>query len=450
MGSGHLLLDGFTGDLGIATRRTFLGTSLCGLTGAAWAAGETSQPPANKTACIVFFLDGGPSHHETFDPKPSAPSSVRGEFGVTRTTVPGLQIGDRLPELARQARHYSIVRSLFHGNPSHAPAEHQMMTGRMGSRSGTARAFIETPSLGSIVARLRGPRVSGLPAYVGVPWSFHHSYGGSPFGASAYLGPRFEPFESGHPPASTTKPFEVPSLRLGQEVNSNRLLGRQQLLQELDVGRLEDSQGAFRAREFTAEALGLLQDERVRRVFDLSREPRRIRERYGAHEWGQGALLARRLVEAGVTFVLLQCGLKQDWDTHDDNFGRLGKKLLPPVDRAAAALIEDLVDRGLDQETLVLVIGEFGRTPVVNSKAGRDHWARVFSGLIAGGGLRNGQVVGASDATGGDPADRPVHARDFFATMYHALGIDWNTVFTDGQGRPLPVLPDAAVVDELV
>lgn len=448
MKRGRLVLDGVSGEIGIATRRTFLGASLAGLPGLSLADGASRR--SRQPACIVFFLDGGPSHHETFDPKPNAPSQVRGEFGTTHTSLPGLQIGDRLPQLAQQARHYSIVRSMFHGNPSHAPAEHQMMTGRMGSRSGTARAFIETPSLGSIVSRLRGPNVAGLPAYVGVPWSFHHSYGGSPFGAAAYLGARHEPFESGHPPASTSGAFEVPSLALGQGITTGRLTARQRLLQELDRGHLGDSVSAFRSREFTREALGLLQNEQVRRVFDLAREPRRIRERYGDHEWGQGALLARRLVEAGVTFVLLQCGLKQDWDTHDDNFGRLGKKLLPPLDRAAAALIEDLVDRGLDQETLVLVIGEFGRTPVINGKAGRDHWARVFSGLIAGGGLQNGQVVGASDATGGDPADRPVHARDFFATMYHALGVDWSTVFTDGQGRPLPVLPDAAVIDELI
>ncbi len=441
-----LSLDSATLHAGVTSRRMFLGASLSGLLGIS--SSVPAAPPGRDTSCIVFFLDGGPSHHETFDPKPEAAAQVRGEFGVTETTVPGLVICDRLPLLAARARDYSIIRSLHHGNPSHAPAEHQMLTGWMGSRSGTARAFIETPSLGSIVSRLCGRSGSGMPSYVGVPWSFHHAYGGSPFGGAAYLGASHEPFESGPPPKSTTAGFSVPSLTLGEGLTKIRMGGRRELLTQLDFR--QRGRRAQRARAFTSEALDLLGDERVRRVFDLSREPRRVRDRYGGHEWGQGALLARRLVENGVKFVMLQCGLRQDWDTHDDNFGRLGKSLLPPLDRAAAALIGDLVDRGLHEQTLVMVIGEFGRTPTVNGKAGRDHWARVFSALVSGGGLRDGQVVGASDTSGGDPARRAVHARDLFATMYHVLGIDWTTVFTDGLGRPVPVLRDASTIEELL
>ena len=439
-------LDAATLQVGVRSRRMFLGASLSGLVGATGSL--PAAEPAKNTSCIVFFLDGGPSHHETFDPKPEAPAQVRGEFGVTDTTVPGLTIGDRLPLLAKRARDYSVIRSLHHGNPSHAPAEHQMLTGRMGSRSGTARAFIETPSLGSIVSRLGGRPESGMPSYVAVPWSFHHAYGGSPFGGAAYLGASYEPFESGPPPKTTSAAFSVPSLTLGEGVTKNRLGGRRQLLGQLDSR--QRGRRARRARAFTSEALDLLGDERIRKVFDLSRESRAVRETYGGHEWGQGALLARRLVENGVKFVMLQCGLRQDWDTHDNNFKRLGDSLLPPLDRAAAALIGDLVDRGLHQQTLVMVIGEFGRTPIVNGKAGRDHWARVFSALVSGGGLRNGQVIGASDTTGADPARRAVHARDLFATMYHALGIDWTRVFTDGLGRPVPVLREASAIAELV
>ncbi|MFP6769577.1 MAG: DUF1501 domain-containing protein, partial [Planctomycetaceae bacterium] len=386
-------LDAATLQVGIASRRMFLGASLAGLMGT-----TTSLPaaePAKNTSCIVFFLDGGFSHHETFDPKPKAAAQVRGDFGVTDTTVPGLTICDRLPLLAGRARDYSVIRSLHHGNPSHAPAEHQILTGWMGSRSGTARAFIETPSLGSIVSRLGGPAMSGMPSYVAVPWSFHHAYGGSPFGGAAYLGANYEPLESGPPPKSTTAAFSVPSLTLGEGVTKNRLGGRRQLLGQLDSR--QQGRRARRARAFTSEALDLLGDERVRKVFDLSREPRAVRDRYGGHEWGQGALLARRLVENGVKFVMLQCGLRQDWDTHDNNFKRLGDSLLPPLDRAAAALIGDLVDRGLHQQTLVMVIGEFGWTPVVNGKAGRDHWARVFSADRPGGEERRDTACHRSD-----------------------------------------------------
>ncbi|MCH7687792.1 MAG: DUF1501 domain-containing protein, partial [Planctomycetes bacterium] len=205
-----------------------------------------------------------------------------------------------------------------------------------------------------------------------------------------------------------------------------------------------------RARAFASEALDMLIEEKVRHAFDLGKEPQRLREQYGAHEWGQSALLARRLVEAGVTFVMIQCGLRQDWDTHVTNFVKLKDKLLPPLDRAVSSLLADLVDRGRFDKTLVMVMGEFGRTPIINKKAGRDHWANVFSALVAGGGLRGGQVVGASDKTGAYPSQRPLHAKDLFATMYDVLGIDFHNVFYDQQGRPIPVLNHGTAIEELL
>ena len=214
-----LSLEPRTACLSLHSRRAILRASLLGLGSFASSRRLAAHPSASQgsrsdeTACIVFFLDGGSSHHDTFDPKPDAPSEVRGEFGVIDTTVPGMQISDQLPLLARHAQHYSLLRSLYHGNPSHAPAEHQMLTGWMGSRPGTARAVIEKPSLGSIVSKLRGTGKKGLPAYVAVPWSFHHEYGGSPFGASSYLGPRYEPFESGPLPKSATASSYSPSAR---------------------------------------------------------------------------------------------------------------------------------------------------------------------------------------------------------------------------------------------
>ncbi len=403
------------------------------------------------TSCIMFFLDGGQSHHETFDPKPEAPETVRGQFGTIDTAVPGLRICDRLPLLAAGARHFSVVRSLHHGNNSHAPSEHQMLTGRMGTRDGTARAVIETPSIGSIVSRLRGTRRAGMPAYVGVPWSFHHEYVGSPFGAAAYLGSQHEPFESGHLPASTTEQFQVPILKLQAGLSPPRLQQRKQLLSVLDQFRhQEPAAGAIgQIRDFTRRGMDLLLQQQVRDAFDLSRETPATRQRYGAHEWGQGALLARRMVEAGVTFTLIQCGLKQDWDTHASNFSKLDK-YLPSLDRAVATLLSDLADRGMLENTLVMVIGEFGRTPKINKNAGRDHWGNCFSALIAGGGLKMGQVVGKSDSIGGYPIERPYHAQDLFATMYQVLGIDTRMVFHDQQNRPIPVLNHGAPIEELI
>lgn len=441
------------------TRRSILRAGAGGLAslGTAGFVRASSKPAPGAAArpdraCVVFFLDGGPSQLDTFDPKPDAPVEVRGEFKPIETAVPGMLISEQLPLLAGQAKHFSLIRSLYHDNPSHAPAEHQMLTGWMGSREGTARAVIENPSFGSIVARLAGPRRAGMPAYVAVPWSFHHAYGGSPFGAAAYLGTRYEPLESDHLPASATEPFQVPTLKLLEGMNPLRLASRRELLARLDGLQAQaTSYDAVQRGEIAAEqAMDLLLDARVREAFELVREPLWLRERYGAHEWGQGALLARRLVEAGVTFVMFQCGLRQDWDTHTANFSKLRDELLPPLDRAVAALIEDLAGRGLLQQTLLLVIGEFGRTPVVNKEAGRDHWASVFSALAAGGGLQAGQIIGSSDKTASYPAARGLQAQDLFATMYHVLGIDPTTLLHDRQGRPIPVLGHGTPITELI
>ncbi len=452
-------MQNLASPLSLTSRRTAIHCGVLGLAGAAVpsvggvsdtsTAGQSTHRPG--TSCIMFFLDGGPSHHETFDPKPEAPATVRGEFGATETTVPGFRVCDRLPLLARQAHHFSVVRSLFHGNNSHAPSEHQMMTGRMGTRDGTRRAVIETPSIGSIVSRLRGTRRTGMPAYVGIPWSFHHSYIGSPFGAAAYLGSQHEPFESGHLPASATTPYKVPILELQDGLSTPRLKQRQQLLSVIDRFRQDGpiAPALGQIRNFTRQGMDLLLQDQVRDAFDLGKESTSTREEYGAHEWGQGALLARRLVESGVTFTLIQCGLKQDWDTHKDNF-KLLDQYLPRIDRAVAALLADLATRGLLDTTMVMVIGEFGRTPKINKNAGRDHWGDVFSAMIAGGGLRGGQVVGSSDAIGAYPAEHAAHAQDLFATMYHRLGIDTDTVFHDHQDRPIPVLNHGSPIQALL
>jgi uncharacterized protein DUF1501 len=251
---------------------------------------------------------------------------------------------------------------------------------------------------------------------------------------------------------SVTEPFEIPTLKLPHDLSPWQIRSRRDLLGRLDsrAGDPKSGEMARRHDAFWEQAMDLLVDSRVRDAFHLARESQPVRERYGAHEWGQGALLARRLVEAGVTFVMLQCGLRQDWDTHAGNFSKLRDELLPPLDRAVSAFLDDLRARGLLEKTLVLVMGEFGRTPTVNHQSGRDHWASVFSTLVAGGGSNGGQLIGSSDRTGSYPRDRALHAQDLFATMYHALGIDHTTVFHDRLGRPIPVLEHASPIRELL
>ena len=282
-----------------------------------------------------------------------------------------------------------------------------------------------------------------MPAYVGVPWSFHHEYVGSPFGAAAYLGSQHEPFESGHLPASTTQKFTVPILELRDGLSTPRLQHRQDLLSLLDRfrGQGPAARSIRQTRDFTNQGMDLLLQQQVRDAFDLSREKPGLRERYGSHEWGQGALLARRLVEAGVTFTLIQCGLKQDWDTHNTAFPRL-EKLLPQIDRAVSVLIGDLADRGMLEKTMVMVIGEFGRTPKVGQittgnqtdQSGRDHWAGSSPLLIYGGGLKMGQVIGTSDKNGEQPEDIPVSVPNLYATIME-------TILDVGAVRATPGIP---------
>ena len=446
-------------DLLLWSRRSLLRASSAVL-GASAARTRGSESRHSDTACIVFFLDGGPSHLDTFDPKPDAPGEVRGQFSSIDTSVPGIRISDQLPLLARQAKHFALVRSMYHENPNHAPAEHQMLTGWMGSRPGTVRAVIENPSFGSIVASLRGARRETMPPYLAIPWSFHHANVGSPFGAASYLGPRYEPLESGHLPKQADGGYEVPSLTLPRDVPASRLRRRYGLLGQLEPvsNKSVSTQSMKRMREFSATAFAMLENDDLRRAFDLGREPRAVREQYGSHEWGQGALLCRRLVEAGVTFIMMQCGLLQDWDTHQKNFSTLKDRLLPPLDRSVSTLLADLSQRGLLDKTVVMVMGEFGRTPKIGQvtennttdSSGRDHWSHCFSCLIAGGGLKTAQVVGVSDRIAAFPRDRALHAKDLFATMYHVLGVDYDTIFHDRPDRPVPVLNHGQPISELL
>jgi hypothetical protein len=387
---------------------------------------------------IVIWLDGGPPQHETYDPKPEAPSDFRGPLGAIGTRVPGVQLAELLPRHAALMDKIALIRSMHHDNGDHFAAAHWMLTGHHGSNA--VNMAPTHPSVGSVASKLKGPRRPGLPAYVGLPHT--HSVGLVPgYHGAAYLGRAFDPFTADGDPNGAG--YQAPNLTLPGGLDAMRLDNRRALHQAFDAANRELDAGGEELDRFEQEAFALLTSPEARRAFDLSREDPRLRDRYGRHQWGQSALVARRLVEAGVRFVTLTFG---GWDFHS-NLERGMKSVLPVLDAAVATLIDDLDRRGRLGETLVLVMGEFGRTPKINQGLpqdpvpGRDHWGNVMSVLAAGGGVRGGRVVGASNARGEVPRERPTTPADLVATMYYVLGIDPETTFNDRLKRPIPIVP---------
>lgn len=401
------------------------------------------------TSVILLWMSGGPGHHETWDPKPNAVDQYRGPFGAIQTSVPGVLFSETLPESSKVMDQLAILRGVNHGSGDHTKGNHWMLTAFEGPDFNKPDNQIQRrPSLGSATARVRGANVSGMPAYAAVP----HLRGGTDnlFHYATYLGGAANPFVVNSDPNSAS--FRVRDLSLAGELTFDRLHDRQALLAAIDgqrrelEGPMRDLDGHYQA------AFDLLTGARVREAFDIGAEPAAIRDAYGRHEFGQSALLARRLVERGVTFVTVNT---QPWDHHGtaNRYATAegANKLLPPFDRALAALVRDLVDRGLYEQTLIVAMGEFGRTPRMNSAAGRDHWGHVFSVLLGGGGLPRGQVVGASDERGAYVAERPVTPEDVAATIYHHLGIDGRKVsFPDRTGRPLYLVETGNPIRELV
>jgi hypothetical protein len=408
--------------------------------------------PAKRV--ILIYLQGGLSHYESFDPKPDALSAYRGEFGHIPTSIPGIHFCEHLPLLAKRAHKFNLIRSAYVNSPSHPVAIHQTLTGwdlPDASVEGKNRNMLN-PAVGAVIARSRVERAPLLPAYVSIPHSgqlgrrVHYASAGP-------LGARFEPLESGIPPREADGGFGgPPDLRVGRELSVQRLRERLTLLRSFEglapMGELEGLGGYY------AQAADLLSGGAAARAFDLGLEPVRQRERYGNHLWGQQTVLARRLAEAGVPFTLVNYTLDQDrgqdWDTHSDNFNLLKNKLLPPMDLAVSTLLDDLEERGLLDTTLVAMYGEFGRTPKINANAGRDHWEKVFSVVLAGGGLKSGVVVGSSTRNGDVPLERPVPFNDVLATIYHQMGVRTDMVFHDLQGRPSPVLAAGVPIPELI
>ncbi len=399
-----------------------------------------SQTQKAMTRCILVWMDGGPTHYETFDPKPDAPSEIRGEFDPIATAVPGIQFSKHLTELAKIADKLAIVRSIRHNQGNHGAGNHYMMTGAPTRIPVGCGAFVSFhPSLGSVTAHERGP-IGGLPPYFSIP---RMSRSGGP----NFLGAKYAPFVV--PDNPNSKSFRVRDVSTPRGLNLGRFEDRRQLRAQLDrLERFHDRAAGdptVALDEYYEQGYELMSSRDAQRAFDIQSEPDAVRDEYGRTSFGQRCLLARRLVEAGVPFVTLYEG---GWDHHRKVFDALDKKL-PPFDRALAALICDLERRGLLDSTLVVALGEFGRTPKINKDGGRDHWSNAMSVMFAGCGTPGGQVVGATDVRGYTAVDRILAPENFASTVYTKLGIDPNTIYYTPQGRPVHLVSDSTPIDEL-
>jgi hypothetical protein len=466
------MIDGacnsFFQDAGVR-RREFLrvgGLGLFGLGLPSLLAGreQRSAPRPRAKACILLFMWGGPAHQDTWDMKPDAPVEYRGEFRPIPTTVPGLQICEHLPRMAQRAHKLALIRSMSHDNVDHTMAPHLLLTGKPPPPGAIGDDW---PSFGSILAKLgrgRGPLppfVSMMPVVPnGAPRFVEQTHGQG----AGWLGPVYNPMRID---ADASLPdYRVGDFALRAELSPLRSDGRRGLLQSLDrqVRRLEQHPGMQAMHENYDRAFSLLASPAVTRAFDLTQEPRAVRERYGMNIHGQSVLQARRLVEAGVPVITVYwpndgiTNVSVYWDTHSRNFIDLKTRLCPVTDLAFSALLDDLEERGMLDETLVIWTGEMGRTPRVGQSVvggagagrdGRDHWGRVFTSILAGGGVRGGVVYGASDRYAAEPASNPTAPAELTATIYHLLGVDPRMEIRDRLGRPL-TLCEANVIDGIL
>lgn len=430
----------------ILSRRSWLRSSACSLL--SFSLGSAGRASARSTAgsggkakaCIMLFLTGGAAQHDTFDPKPAAPVEIRGDFRPIATSVPGVYIGEHLPLLARSAHRFAIIRSVWHNTTLHAAGAHYNLTGlapapgRVGEPLADRR---DPPCIGSVIRQVRGDR-RGLPAAVQLPRPIgdnnNHMWAGQHAG---FLGARYDPlflFDESWVPGEPLPGFVPPT-----GVSADRQAARGQLLETLQAQRAAESVAERSYARFQQQALEVLRASPAWKAFRLDGEKSTTVERYGNNRFGRSCLLARRLIEAGVGLVTvpwMHRNFEQNFDTHSKHFPKMKDVLLPPLDRALSALLEDLAERGLLDETLVACSTEFGRSPRVNPGGGRDHWSSVYATVLAGGGIRGGRVYGRSDKDGGTPADNAVHVSDLMATMYHALGYDSRTEVRDQTGRP--------------
>jgi Protein of unknown function (DUF1501) len=435
----ELLQVGYSGLMGISLA-SVLGQRAMAAE-ASRAAGRNARKPKSV---ILVFLTGAPSHLDTFDLKPDTPAEIRGEFSPIATRTPGLLVCEHLPRLAARSDKYAVVRSLSHRDNNHLVSTHHLLTGHFqpGAFFDKVASRDDWPSYSSALDYLRPPRSDGLPSGVNLPTFLMEGPLTWPGQHSGFLGPRHDPWQITRDPGAAD--FGLDSLRPAPGIDVTRLDDRRALLAEVDgqQARLAGLDAARRLSDQQRLAFSILASGRIARAFAMDQEPAAVRDRYGRHPFGQSLLLARRLVEVGVPVVQANMGRVQNWDSHSDIFRNLKTRLLPPLDQAVAALLDDLEAPGLLDETLLVLLGEFGRTPRLSvqrgqTTAGRDHWGRCFFGLFAGAGVRGGQVIGRSDPIGAFPATNPYSPDDVGATIYHALGVDPEAEVRDRQGRPV-------------
>jgi hypothetical protein len=446
--------DGFS-------RRSFLQVGLAGMASVGLpkilkAKEESALLGASRkdTAIILLWLDGGPGHMDLYDLKPEAPAEYRGPWMPIRTNVDGFEISELFPLQAQQADKFSIVRSLHHNQGDHFAGGHYMLTGRGGASGADTQG--KSPFVGAIATKLTGPRKPGMPAHAAVPYAASIGLRPGYFGAN-YLGLAHNPFETDGDPNGAN--FKVQNIQMPANMTVARLEDRQGLAKHFDKLRRDvDTRGTLDAMDrFDQQAFELVTGAAARKAFDIAAEDPRLRDKYGRHTWGQSTLLARRLVEAGSTLVTVHFG---GWDHHWDLKSGMDR-YLPMIDQLVAALFEDLATRGLYDKVLVMLCGEFSRTPRMNNGGnggpplskgtpGRDHWGNAMFCLMGGGGVRGGQIVGSTNRLGEAPKDRPITCPDIHHTMFHVLGVDPAVSFLNHAGRPIPALEPGTIIHELV
>lgn len=437
----------------VHSRRSVLKTSLAGLGGLTLPGlmklrAEGTAARGNKSV-ILLWMTGGPSHIDTWDPKPDRPIENRGPFKIIPTRLPGVHICEHLPKQAAMLDKFTLIRSVDCRQSNHEP-NMVMQTANRAAEPRTNPKGHLYPAFGSVVAKHRGPNHPGMPPYVvlNMKSRSHVAWGG-------YLGTQYDPFNG----AAADKLFQLPA-----GLSMDRLQSRHTLSRQMDGLRAElDASGLMTAMDsFSQKAFDIVAGGRAQEAFDLSKEPQKVLDRYGPHDWARQALLARRLVERGSSFVTIDLSnhsASGTWDNHGDNIPPYGgiwnglRPLLPVFDHVLTTLVSDLEERGLLDDTLVIAMGEFGRTPTLGTQGstdGRNHWPYVMSMSLAGGGFRHGQVIGASSKDGGEISERPVTPGDLAATIYHHMGVPLNATYTDHQGRPIYLIDEGAPLAEIV
>jgi len=422
-----------TSDCERGSRRRFLlqvgslsgyGLSLDMLLRAQSAQAANTNAPTKDVNCILIWTRGGTSHHDSLDPKPLAKAEVRGDFSAIDTAIPGIQFSDQMPHFAKSLKSFTVMRNLNPLNGSHSTAEVIMMSGKKFNPS------VTFPCFGSVVAKEHGYR-HNMPPFIQVGTQVDHRFNG---GLAGFLGIEYNAFVLPGDPNS--KRFSVRDVTLSRGMTTERLQRRQNALKQIDTfqRQLENQPQTLQAMDdYYHHAFSMMTSPKTKKAFDLSREDTKTRNLYGRTNIGQSCLLARRLIEAGTRFVTVSSG---GWDTHRNNFSAL-KRLLPPLDQAFPALVQDLKQRGMLENTFVLWMTDFGRTPIINSATGRDHWATASMACFAGAGTPEGQVIGQTDATGSKPVGKEYHPQDTAATVYQKLGIPLDTVHHAPDGRPI-------------